>query len=60
MPLVLIQKNTIYGNFHENLRKSFLTHFVSYVLINQDKNEDKDEKIEKMSSIFEFSISKSG
>ena len=60
MPLVLIQKNTVYGNFHENLMKSFFTHFVSYVLINQDKNEDKDEKIEKMSSIFEFSISKSG
>ena len=47
-----------YGNFHENLRKIFLTHFVIHYLTNQDKNKDEDEKFGKMSSIFEFSISK--
>ena len=32
------------GNFHENLRKNFLTHFVSHFLTNQGKFEDEDEK----------------
>ena len=35
----------VYGNFHENLRKKFLTHFVSLFLSNQGKNEDEDEEI---------------
>ena len=40
-----IPKNIVHGNFHENLRKSFLTYFVSHFLTNQGKNGDNDEKI---------------
>ena len=39
------RKITVYGNFHENLRKIFLTHFVNHNLTNRGKNEDEDEKI---------------
>ena len=44
MALAFIRKNTVYENFHENLRKNFLTHGVSYFLTNQDKNENENEK----------------
>ena len=44
----------VYGNFHENLRKKFLTHFVSQNLTNRGKNEDEDEKMWK--NEFDFRI----
>ena len=34
----------VYRSFHENLRKIFLTHFVSHLLINQGKNENENEQ----------------
>ena len=57
--MAFIQKNMVYGNFYENLRKIFLIHLVSHFLNNQGKSECKNE-VEKMSLIFEFSISKLG
>ena len=48
---------TVYGNFHENLRQIFFTLFVSHFWLIKAKN---FEKFRKMSSIFEFSISKLG
>ena len=48
------RKITVYGNFHENLRKNFLTHFVNHNLTNRGKNEDEDEKIWK--NEFDFRI----
>ena len=50
----------IYGNFNENLRKTFLTHFVSHFSLIDAKTKMKMKKIGKTSSIFEFSISKLG
>ena len=38
------------GNFHENLRKNFLTHFGSHFLTNQGKIEDEDEKTQENKS----------
>ena len=43
---LFIQKITVYGNFHENLRKNFDSFFKPF-LTNQGKNEDEDEKIWK-------------
>ena len=40
----LVYKNTVYRSFHENLRKIFLTHFVSHFLTNRGKIENEDEK----------------
>ena len=51
----------VYGNFYENLKRRILIYFVSHYLTNRSKNKDEDEKFfGKMSSIFEFSISKLG
>ena len=38
MAEAFVQKNIIYGNFHENQRKKFLTHFVSHFWLIEDKD----------------------
>ena len=52
MPQLFIRKNTVYGNFHKNLRKNILTLFVRHFLTNQAKIEDEDEK--KLESEFDL------
>ena len=53
---ILLIKISLFKIFHENLRKIFLTHFQA--ISNQSRQKWRWKKFEKMSSIFEFSISK--
>ena len=48
------------GNFHENGRKQFLTYCLRHFWLIEAKIKMKIKKIGKISSIFEFSISKLG
>ena len=57
---ILRIKIRLYGNFHENLRKKFLTHFLNHFSLIKAKTKMKMKKSGKMNSIFELSISKLG
>ena len=48
------------GNFHENIWEKNLTHFLRHFWLIEAKMKMKMKKIGKISSIFEFSISKLG
>ena len=56
--LILDIRIRLYGNFHENRRKTFLTLFLLYFWQIEAKMTMKIKKNGKISSIFEFSISK--
>ena len=53
-------KTRLYRNFHENLRKNFLTYFLSHFLLIEAKMKMKIKKFGKVSSIFKLCISKFG
>ena len=57
---ILHIKIRFHGNFHENLRKCFLIQFLSHFWLIEAKIKTRMKKYWKMSSIFEFSISKLG
>ena len=57
---ILHIKIRLYKNFHENLRKIFLTNFLSHFLLMEAKMKMKIKKFGKVSSIFKSSISKIG
>ena len=56
--LILHIKIRLYGNFYENMLKKVLTHFFGHFWLIEAKTKMKVKKYGKMSSIFEFSISK--
>ena len=56
--LILHIKIRLYGNFYENMLKKVLTHFFRHFWLIEGKIKIKMKKYGKMSSIFEFSISK--
>ena len=53
-------KIRLFGNFHENLLKKILTHFLRNFWLIESKIKMKMKKFGKISSIFGFSISKLG
>ena len=55
---ILHIKIRLCGNFHENSRKKFLTHFSRHFWLIKAKMKMQMKKFRKISSIFEFSISK--
>ena len=58
--LTLHIKIRLYRNFHENLRKRILAHFLSHFWLIQSKMKMMMKKLGKMNLIFELSISKLG
>ena len=57
---ILDIKTRLYKNFHENLRKQFLTHSLSHFWLIEAKMKMKIKKFGKMSLIFDLSVSKLG
>ena len=57
---IIYIKSRLCGSFYENMRKDFLTHFLSHFWLIEAKMKMKMKKSGKMSSIIELSISKLG
>ena len=58
--LILHIKIRLQGNFHENLRKKFLTDFFNHFWLIEAKMKIKMKEFGKINSVFAFSISKLG
>ena len=57
---ILDIKTRLYKNFHENLRKQFLTHSLSHFCLIEAKIKMKIKKFRKMNLIFDLFISELG